>query len=1042
MDIRYDAFISYNHNPRDIRITKMLQQKLEHYKIPKGIKTSTGKTKIERVFLDTGELEVSGDLNDVILTALRNTDKLIVICSPESYASPWVKREIEYFLQFGTRDDILTVLTEGEPRDVMPDILRFKEVTAEDGSVHMEPAEPLACDYRLPVKEANKKELPRLVSAIIGCKYDDLVQRHRQYVQKIKTRIAAGSAALLTLASSYMVWSNHKLQVSYNNTLIEQSNSLILQSEDALSQGDRIDAAQYAIEALPSAEKKRPLVPGAVYALANALNLYHTPNTVFTEAAARHYKGTVNGKAMDNANVSDIGVANVGDSKYFCARYNNGSLCIWDRASGEQVMTDYTDGLFNDGQKVQGMVSTDDGRLFIICDTTARCLDLMSGSEKWSYDSGEDYNAYRGASFAGDTLWLDTYMFDDGLYRVQGLEGDTGKRICEYTTSDSPESIIALEGGSYAACSFAVGESSDEDVFKSDHYRIGIIGPSGSKCRTIAEFPYICSMGLDSRDRLVVASQDKDPGYDLSEFSMGVYIDGGTTTILNALETKTYTITCLDLPDGNTVWSSEVSGMFSSTPKFSSADAPESEKDKLACTIGRTLIYFDENGKQTGSVNTGSPVSDYYRKNDDDRLYAVLADGSRASISLDEGNINLLYNIFLAPISEAVSDGDSLFIVCTDAVSDGDKIIEYHLSSADPKWQEYEKPDPPDDWVESSYGLTVFPYGEGCVEVRECFTEKDGVTNRNGGSRIYSVTLRDISEDKKGTTELLLEPEYYYTFFRLAGNRLYLVGDQNYEKNCIDSVDLDTGEKFHAEAGSDISLTGAMGCAITEEAGKPIINVLYSTRNYDEPNTLCLLHIDPETGENDNITLHEMSDEEYSYIDSFDDAVPYFDSNSGCVWVYFGQGPLVKYDAATGEELDSLDIGDIVPKSFTVSDAGTVFILEEYNSDSRLHVFSSKLKKEITCNTIRGFLPVDNDLRAETLPDANILVYSAKYGDAVMIDPLEFKVIGRMYDFKAINKSSGDIFLEAGHDTATGHVPYRMLDDIILEGLEFTKLNQ
>ena len=67
MDYKYDAFISYNHNPRDIRISKMLQQKLEQYRIPEGVSAKTGKKKIERVFLDRGELEVAGDLNEEIL---------------------------------------------------------------------------------------------------------------------------------------------------------------------------------------------------------------------------------------------------------------------------------------------------------------------------------------------------------------------------------------------------------------------------------------------------------------------------------------------------------------------------------------------------------------------------------------------------------------------------------------------------------------------------------------------------------------------------------------------------------------------------------------------------------------------------------------------------------------------------------------------------------------------------------------------------------------------------------------------------------------
>ena len=97
MEYHYNAFISYNHNPRDMKIARLLQHKLESYKVPAGLQSSEH-SKLERVFLDTGELEVSGDLNDVIQSALRNSDFLIVICSPESKTSVWVRKEMEFFL--------------------------------------------------------------------------------------------------------------------------------------------------------------------------------------------------------------------------------------------------------------------------------------------------------------------------------------------------------------------------------------------------------------------------------------------------------------------------------------------------------------------------------------------------------------------------------------------------------------------------------------------------------------------------------------------------------------------------------------------------------------------------------------------------------------------------------------------------------------------------------------------------------------------------------------------------------------------------------
>ena len=211
--IHYNAFISYNHNPRDNRIASILQSQLENYRIPKEIRASTVMAKIERVFLDKGELEVAGDLNKVICDALENTDYLIVICSPESKQSIWVKREIEYFLRNHSIDNILTVITAGEPFDVLPEILFHEESDSNeiDAETEGKPEllrEPLSCDYRLPPRVARNVELPRLVAALIGCKYDDLVQRQRHYKMRRITIALSAAFVILLSAITYLIWSN------------------------------------------------------------------------------------------------------------------------------------------------------------------------------------------------------------------------------------------------------------------------------------------------------------------------------------------------------------------------------------------------------------------------------------------------------------------------------------------------------------------------------------------------------------------------------------------------------------------------------------------------------------------------------------------------------------------------------------------------------------------------------------------------------------------------------------------------------------------
>ena len=129
---KYDAFISYKHAPLDNRVADAIQKGLERYVLPKKVKEATGKQKIERIFRDKAELPITSNLDDNISYALENADFLIVICSKSTKLSTWVPREIEYFLQFHPISHVLTVLAEGEPGEVIPEILLKRKVLLTD----------------------------------------------------------------------------------------------------------------------------------------------------------------------------------------------------------------------------------------------------------------------------------------------------------------------------------------------------------------------------------------------------------------------------------------------------------------------------------------------------------------------------------------------------------------------------------------------------------------------------------------------------------------------------------------------------------------------------------------------------------------------------------------------------------------------------------------------------------------------------------------------------------------------------------------------
>ena len=203
--VRYDAFISYSHSEPDAFVAGKLHSMLEHYKVPKKIREISGKKKIERVFRDREELPLSANLAMGICEALENSEYLIVICSPRSVKSEWVQREIETFLLTHTKDKVLTLLAEGEPEEAFPDSLCYEEkiLHRPDGKAETvrERIEPMAADVRgadhREIEKKLKEEFLRILAPMLGCTYDELKQRHRDYMFR---RVIAGVSAAAVLA--------------------------------------------------------------------------------------------------------------------------------------------------------------------------------------------------------------------------------------------------------------------------------------------------------------------------------------------------------------------------------------------------------------------------------------------------------------------------------------------------------------------------------------------------------------------------------------------------------------------------------------------------------------------------------------------------------------------------------------------------------------------------------------------------------------------------------------------------------------------------
>ncbi len=371
----YNAFISYKHAPEDNRVAEAVHRGLERFHIPGKIRKKTGINRINRIFRDKDELPITNDLSDTIAKALADSDYLIVICSTNTKQSAWVPREIEYFLKNHTKREIFTVLVNGEPFDVIPEILLYEDRVIKDENGNEQtvrvPMEPLSCDYRMPLSKAKKTELPRLASGLIGCAYDELMNRRRQYRMKQLTAAFSGVLALALGFSGYMYYSRSQIKKTYLESLKNQSKYLANESANLLEKEQRITALQLALEALPKdANDERPITAEAVKALTNATLAYEGNNGTNIGAAWNYQMPGV---------VADFQVSEDGKS---IAILDEGSvLGVWNTDTHEQLL--YEDGF---DAHVQGMRFFDDNTLILWTDHSIVSYDVKTAKQLWQYE--------------------------------------------------------------------------------------------------------------------------------------------------------------------------------------------------------------------------------------------------------------------------------------------------------------------------------------------------------------------------------------------------------------------------------------------------------------------------------------------------------------------------------------------------------------------------------------------------------------------------------------------------------------------------------
>ncbi|MBQ8200807.1 MAG: toll/interleukin-1 receptor domain-containing protein [Clostridia bacterium] len=249
MERKYIAFISYRHTEPDMQAAKLLHRLLERYTVPARLRKN-GRKRLGVVFRDQEELPVSSSLSDSICRALDNSEYLIVVCSPETPKSIWVRHEIEYFLAHHDRSRVITVLAAGTPDVSFPNLLTH--IPAPDGGTPTA-VEPLAANIAAPTARQRRhllhKESLRIIAALLQCPYDELKQRERAWRRH---RLLSGASAVLVLAAAAL-WGLHAWRTQVQALNLEAARTgqqaLLSSAQAQLHKGDRPGALRSALQA-------------------------------------------------------------------------------------------------------------------------------------------------------------------------------------------------------------------------------------------------------------------------------------------------------------------------------------------------------------------------------------------------------------------------------------------------------------------------------------------------------------------------------------------------------------------------------------------------------------------------------------------------------------------------------------------------------------------------------------------------------------------------------------------------------------------------
>lgn len=664
----YNAFISYRHAPADSRIAAMVQRALEHYRIPGNIRQEYGIRRIERVFRDKEELPITTNLNEDISGALANSDFLIVICSTSTCQSVWVEKEIETFLMTHSKHQVLTVLADGEPYEVIPEILLYEDVTQTlpDGTEVTKriELEPLSCDLRGKNRKVIDAELHRLAAPIIGCSFDELYQRQKKYRRTRLTILLTAVITFLSLLSAYFLWSSIQIRRSYLRaeqnymaSLENQSRYLASQSLSRLEAGDRITAIQLALAALPSDVLSRPLVPEAEYAMTRALFAYSGQDSPMQTVSAISLPDTV----RDFRSVRQGARLWVVDGSQ--------RITLWDADSGTILRSWSAAELTAQGLDHPQLCSLDGEKILIYSSQSMQCLD-GEGNLLWKSEQHCRTSSVTALSGGSQVAFL--RLGENTVCRLDAADGSLREEITVPWRTDLRLSRFAF---SPDGKTLAVGADERTDTRVC---RFAVRNTDGSWKEGTVPGHGLYALAFSREGELIALTRTWAEENLLNE---STYFLDSDHVMYTSLYTQQLYTSRIDPASGALIWSDgQAFSLVTASPTLSFPD-----EDSLCVSISNKAFLYDR-GRGTLRNQCELPASIVSAYPDSGEMTMILDNGSLARWSYPDPNASTVA-YYVDYIDKAEKCGSRAFVYARQSAG-ADTILQYDTIPADPNWQE------------------------------------------------------------------------------------------------------------------------------------------------------------------------------------------------------------------------------------------------------------------------------------------------------------------------------------------------------------------